>query len=362
MILGNRKLLRVAFIGAFPPPISGNSIHIARLYHHLKEKAHKVQVLDFYGRHTPDDPFDVIRFSGGARSKIWQVLKFLWGLPRDTIVHFHVSAFGRFRWFAPVLLLATPFHKRVITIHSGSFEAEWQNPQNPLKKLYLRLLLSRFDILIVVSQGIKDFVLSLNIQSDRVNVIPAYIKEEVQHEFLPADFETIFKGKTKIITSGYLTPLYNYEILIESIRHLDQEKFHFIFAFYGVYDKQYEKGVVDFLGMYSNVTIYRDLSPQAFLAVLDSSDIYIRTALRDGDSVAVREALALGNKVYATDCVQRPSGCVLFRNAQELIDLLQGWLVEQRAQKNKTTTIDGFQQILTIYESLNGGLNNVASF
>jgi hypothetical protein len=103
------------------------------------------------------------------------------------------------------------------------------------------------------------------------------------------------------------------------------------------------------------------LSPQAFLAVLDSSDIYIRTALRDGDSVAVREALALGNKVYATDCVQRPSGCVLFGNTQELIDLLQGWLVEQHAQKNKNPTMDGFQQILTIYEGLNGGLNNATS-
>lgn len=342
---------QVVIVGAFPPPVSGNSVHIVRLYHRLKEKGHNVQVLDFYGRYAPDDPFDVIRLSGGARSKIWRTLKFLWGLHRDAIIHFHVSAFGKFRWFAPVLLFATLFHKRVITIHSGSFQAEWQKP---IEKLYLGMLLSRFDFLIAVSQEIKDFILSLNIQSDRVFVIPAYLKEEAQREFLPVDFEIIPNKKIKIITSGYLTRLYNYEILIESIQRLDQGKFHFIFAFYGIYDEQYEKEVMDLLSMHLNVTIYRELSPQAFLAALNSSDIYVRTALRDGDSVAIREALDLGNRVYATDCVQRPSGCVLFRNAQELTDQLQDWQIEQYTQKELNPTMDGFQQIQKIYEALIG--------
>jgi len=349
----------VVMIGAFPPPISGNSIHISRLYHLLKEKGYKVKVLDYYGKHAPDDPLGLTRLSGGIWSRVWQTSKFLWGIPRDAIIHFHVSAFERFRWLAPVLLLMTLFHKRVITIHSGSFVAEWRTLLN---KLYLRMILSQFNIVIVVSQEIKDFVLSLNIQSDRVFVIPAYLKEDVKPEYLPVDFITIPNGKIKVITSGYLTRLYHYEILIESIRHLDQEKFHFIFTFYGVYDQQYEKDVMDLLNMHSNVTTYRGLSPQAFLAVLDSSDIYVRTALRDGDSVAIREALALGNSVYATDCVQRPSGCILFGNSQELIEQLQGWPIDQHTQKKTNPIIDGFQQILKLYEGLNGGLNNVASF
>lgn len=350
------SLPQVVLIGAFPPPISGNSVHIARLFKLFKLKGYKVQVLDYYGKQTADDPLEVSRLSGSIWSKGLRALKFFWSIPRDSILHFHVSAFGRFRWFAPVFLLATLRHKRVITIHSGSFVTEWQTL---LKKLYLQMLLSQFEALIVVSQEIKGFVLSLNIQSGRVHVIPAYIREEVQPEFLPVDFGTVPHGKARIVTSGYLTRLYNYEILIECVRHLDQEKFHFIFAFYGEYDDQYEAELMGLLSTHSNVTIYRDLSPKAFLAVLDSSDVYIRTTIRDGDSVAVREALALGNKVYATDCVQRPAGCVVFRDSKELIEQLRGWLGEQHAKTN--SIFDGFQQILELYENLNGELNHASS-
>lgn len=353
---GKHKLVQIVIIGAFPPPISGNGVHISRLYHLLKSKGYKVQIFDYYGKQTLDDPLDVIRLSGGVWSKAWCTLKFLSSIPRDAIIHFHVSAFGRFRMFAPVLLLATLFHKRVITIHSGSFVEEWQAP---FKKLYLRMILSMFNILIVVSREIKEFVLSLNIKPGHIYIIPAYIREDVERDYLPVDFGTIPLEKTKIVTSGYLTRLYNYEILIKSIKHLDQEKFHFIFAFYGQYDDQYEAELMNLIKAYSNVTIYRALSSKEFLAVLDSSDVYVRTALRDGDSVAVREALDLGKVVYATDCVQRPLGCVVFRNTQDLTDQLRIRRFDRQIQK--TLSIDGSQQILDLYESLNGGLLHAAS-
>src|SRR3972149_2441672 len=176
---------QIVLIGAFPPPVSGNSVHIARLYRLLKSRGYKVKVLDYMGKHTPDDPSDVTRLSGRIWAKGLQVLRFMWDAPRDTIMHFHVSALGRFRWFAPMLLLATIGHKRVITIHSGSFMV---GRTKAMQKFYFRMLLSCFDALIAVSGENRDSIISLGIQPNRVSVIPAYIKEEADQRFLPEMF------------------------------------------------------------------------------------------------------------------------------------------------------------------------------
>jgi len=347
---------QVAIVGAFPPPIGGNSVHVARLYSLLEAYGYKVQVLDYMGKRLPDDPVDVIRLSGSVWSKGWQVLRFIWHIPHEAIIHFHVSALARFRWFAPVLLTASLRHKRIITIHSGSFV---EGLRLPWQKQYIRMLLSQFNVLIAVSQEIGDSLLSLGIQSSRIYVIPAYLKEEVDRKYLPATFGSIPQDKVRIVTSGYLTRLYNYESLVDSIRHLDQKKFHFIFAFYNEYDEKYEGELLDLLKGYSNITIYRDLSPQEFLAVLASSHAYVRTALRDGDSVAVREALALGNNVYATDCVQRPEGCVVFRGSPELTEHLLAQPVDQGIQQSRAS--EGAEKILDLYNSLNEGSKPAAS-
>ena len=40
----------------------------------------------------------------------------------------------------------------------------------------------------------------------------------------------------------------------------------------------------------------------------------LSVCITDGDSVSIRECLSMGVPVIASDSVQRPDGCVLFRN------------------------------------------------
>ena len=47
--------------------------------------------------------------------------------------------------------------------------------------------------------------------------------------------------------------------------------------------------------------------------ILKYSNYFIRASITDGDSNAVREALALNNIVFSTDCVKRPKNCILYR-------------------------------------------------
>jgi glycosyltransferase involved in cell wall biosynthesis len=49
-----------------------------------------------------------------------------------------------------------------------------------------------------------------------------------------------------------------------------------------------------------------------FPALLARASLFVRATRTDGDSLSVREALAAGIPVLASDCVKRPEGCILF--------------------------------------------------
>jgi len=50
----------------------------------------------------------------------------------------------------------------------------------------------------------------------------------------------------------------------------------------------------------------------AAVAVLAAADVFVRPTRADGDAVSVREALALGCAVVASEVGHRPPGCLLF--------------------------------------------------
>jgi glycosyltransferase involved in cell wall biosynthesis len=49
-----------------------------------------------------------------------------------------------------------------------------------------------------------------------------------------------------------------------------------------------------------------------FMSLLARSDVFVRTARVDGDSMSVREALALGLPTVASDAAPRPDGVVTY--------------------------------------------------
>ncbi len=66
--------------------------------------------------------------------------------------------------------------------------------------------------------------------------------------------------------------------------------------------------------------------PLPFFEILKFSDCYIRATTTDGDSLSVKEALSIGKPVIASDCVDRPEECTLYKTADT------GALLQQVAQ------------------------------
>ena len=61
-----------------------------------------------------------------------------------------------------------------------------------------------------------------------------------------------------------------------------------------------------------NILILEDTPHPQTLLIIRSSTIFLRPTLYDGDAISVREALALGTPVIASNTDFRPEGTLLF--------------------------------------------------
>jgi len=337
--------VKVILLGVFPPPIGGVAIHVQRFAETLRARGHTVEVLDYPGTDGAAKPAYVVRLPHGALRKLWFIARYARRQPADAVVHFHVAAMGRFRWVAPLLFWCFRRQPKYLTLHSGLLLSArlrgWE-------KAYLRELMGRCRRLIPVNQELADALTALGIASARMAVIPAYIAQTASANAAPAAVAHLDGTPTLVTTSGFLMPLYNFDVLLDILPQLDAARYHFCFAFYGQTDPAYEARILRRLGKFANVTILRDQPSDVFLGLLAASDLYVRTTVTDGDALTIREALDLGIEVFATDCVQRPAACRLFRHddAASLLALF----AQPRAPRSRAQAAGGISNVQRVLE------------
>jgi glycogen synthase len=83
--------------------------------------------------------------------------------------------------------------------------------------------------------------------------------------------------------------------------------------------------------------------------MLQGCDAFVRPTTADGDSVSVREALALGVPCVASDVAPRPAGTVTFPSgdARALVEALSQALVAKPA---RAVSPDAGPVMLSLYE------------
>lgn len=341
-------IMNILIVSPYPPPIGGNSVHVQRLSSLLTASGHFVRVLDYKRRSKSSQP-NVIALSSNPLIKVIDIFALKNSLHQATLIHFHVSALGRFKWAAPFLVLLFHNFPKVITIHSGSFTVKMANA---FWRSYLQYLLAQFQHIITVNEEQAQYLLKLGIANEKVTTIPAFLPQQSNPEVLPHIIKNISEDKLLVLTSGYLTPIYNYDILIDCFTQLDKSRYIFIFACYNETDIAYEQHIYERLAEYPNVIILRDQPPEVFVTIQERCDIYVRTTITDGDSVAIREALQSRKTIFATDCVKRPQGCHLFSSSIELLELFQkhadGTLISELSANISPAF---FENILSVYQS-----------
>jgi glycosyltransferase involved in cell wall biosynthesis len=98
-----------------------------------------------------------------------------------------------------------------------------------------------------------------------------------------------------------------------------------------------------------------DLDHAITVRVLTECWLMLRTTLYDGDSISVREALALGLPVIATDNGMRPEGVKLIPTSDPralLTAASQILAVSEPAPTASTDPVDNIAAVLAVYREL----------
>ena len=352
-------MINIGIVGAYPPPVGGNSIHIKRLNELVSQKKEfQSFVVDPYGTKKDNDSSasggNIYKVGPGGVAAVLKASLVIRKINPD-IIHFHITAMGRFILAGPIFLLVTPRQtKKILTIHSGSFISSFLKFTSLKRKLAISLIKS-FDKIITVNNEIKSFLQDYGCESGDINVIPAFLPPEFIEtpELIKVVKQVIQSKKRIILTSGYGIPLYGFEKIIDAFK---QDKslisnYSLIICAYNTYDEDYLFDIEEKLELIPGSLIIKDLSAEEFSYLLKKSALYIRATDRDGDAVAIREANHYALPVVASDVVCRPEYCHLFdrEDINSLIIAIQNATDSHNTSSSLSdATVGNFEKIITV--------------
>ena len=334
-------MLKVLLIGPFPPPHGGISVHVLTLQRLLQKSGISCRVLNISRGALKSDQYLSIR--GPVH---FMILLARYSLGRWPF-HVHINGHNFKSWIVAFAagLVAGP--GAVLTIHSGMSPAY-------LKDRYSGRLLawmtSRFyRHIIAVNSEIKNVLCSLSVPETRIEILPAFLPSSGAPLELPANFESWSRAHNPVISTAlFFRPEYGFKLLAEAMEELRTKYPRLGCVLMGDGESRPE-------GLPPYMVAIGDLAHESCLAVIARSDIFVRPTFSDGDATSVREAIALGTPVVASDVVIRPAGTVSFKtgDAHDFVSKMDSLLSAPgpRLRVRPEPGFNGIQRLLELYSS-----------
>jgi glycogen synthase len=303
--------LDILLVGPYPPPYGGISTHVQRLAQAIQRAGLTVGVLNhFQGQGT--DPL-VIGELGRHPWRYWRSLR----RARARVVHYHHS-----RWST---LLATAFAlrnsraSRLATIHGQELEP-FLRGRIPGVAQVTRRALRTFDVLIAVSVEIEP---SLRTVGRPVQVTPAYLPPGDEPAQLSPQAAAFLRRGTNLVVAAYRLSvddrgrtIYGLETAVRAFASAARVRPDLQLAIFlasqpdSHRDRELLRNVIAVIDDEHIRTRIGVFSEEPLTAAFEFTSVFLRPTLTDGDSVSIREAMAAGVPVVASDVVRRPSGVV----------------------------------------------------
>ncbi|XXX75091.1 glycosyltransferase family 4 protein [Sorangium sp. So ce134] len=354
---------RLAFVGVYPPPPGGVSVHVLRAAH-LAQGRFDVEVIDGYAPPSlPIAPtaFPVYRCgAGSAPMRLLRVMAHL-GRRRRDLVHFHVSTLRNFATVAIPLFWSLPRGtSKLITVHGGRLISNYERSGAAERRL-VDAVLRRLDHCIAVNEDQARFLERIGVAPRRVSCIPAFLPPTpVPDAGIGAKVESLRKtAGALLLVSGVALRHYGIDVAIDALRLLHREtgaKPGLVVSLYAEHDSAYlaeiERGLAGYGSEHS--LLFRDLGPNDFSYLLGLVDVFLRPTTTDGDAVTVREAGYLRKQIIASDCVARPEGAALFAtgDARSLRRAIERALSDRSYGQASPGSDDNAAKLMAVYERL----------
>jgi glycosyltransferase involved in cell wall biosynthesis len=331
---------RIHLIGGIPEPMGGVTWHVHELATRLHERGWDVDVVDL----RPAEP--KVEHAYPLHPLSWRLV----AQARRGLVHVHVSnptSPARALVLSTIALL----HGRrrcIITVHSGAAPASTRRAARTSRWLLARCIRTWIALSTPLERHFRDDL--------RVGAV----ERAGSHVGSPDGPTTERSGRPqpfRIVTSGYLTPLYQLDEVIAAVVALrpTHPDISLEIVHYGEPEPAYESLVVDLCAEHG-VTLTTGLDHHAFLDLLASAALYVRHTRSDSFGVAVAEALAVGTVVLATSVCDRSDGAIVYdpNGAEDLASRIadvhghyDAHLADLARERSRSDELDRYEAIYT---------------
>jgi len=306
--------MRATLIGHYPPPYGGVATLMRQMEDALTESGWGVSVFNL-GHGNPNGE-NVRNFY--APNRMREVLALWWAFARSrSDIHHYLSSSHRSFWMGATCLFLSWITgcRMVVSFVGGSFP-EFIDELSPFQRWVARRALIMASALIPCNQEMEDCLRAFETGVPIKLITNSFPVCGGQESLLPEDIQSFIDGHSPIIAStGGASLRYGLDVAAKGLdlvrRAHPDVGYVLVMTRFGEpeYEPIYES-LIESLGLRENVLIVRGIP--SFEALLERSDVFLRSSRIDGDSMSVREALALGVPTVASRTAFRPENVLLY--------------------------------------------------
>jgi glycosyltransferase involved in cell wall biosynthesis len=313
--------LDVLILGPVPPPLGGVSAHVDQLGRLLRARGLRVGILDHYGASPGADRHGAGDVVGALRRnpvRYWAAV----GRHRSDVLHLHYS-----HWLSLVAVALRRHGDRrlVVTLH-GHDAVVAVGARHGLRGAVTRWALGRFDEVIAVSREVAAGV-AANVRGRRLHVIPAFLgpppdgharplAPRLEH-FLKDERPTLVASCSRLPPGRGGPDPYGLDTAVEAFGLLAGRHPGLRLALLlgrppsSAAERAYVDGLLARAAGAGGAGRVAVAVGEPLVSAFRHEVILLRPTRSEGDAVSVREALAAGVPVVASDVARRPPGTIV---------------------------------------------------
>jgi glycosyltransferase involved in cell wall biosynthesis len=293
--------LRVALVGPFPPPYGGMAAYFSTLETELRNTGVDCERIEVEHGPPLTRLFSFLRAAARIRRSRASVVHCITGSQPNLVAN-------------GVLLLAAR-GRSVLSIVGGDFagatmRGTWRH--------LIRMVVSRATRIVACNREIEAALLDLGIPAERIlvlsNALP--LAGGPTHGISPDQFERFASQRHPLLIS--VSGWYEHYGSADLLRALSELRNRYPSIGLTLIVKEggdatfasSMRAWIDEQGLRDHVLVLTNVA--SVTELMGRSDVFVRTPHVEGDSISVREALAVGLPVVASDAGFRPDGVVLY--------------------------------------------------
>jgi len=297
--------MRIAYLGAH------GSVHTRRWLSFFAGRGHDVHLLTCGTAGNPAEGYEVHDLGHprpgkvGYLAQIPAARRILLGLRPDVVHAHYATSYG-------ALGLGAGLRPLIVTAHGDDVLVA---PRHPGKRLVVQRVLRRADLVTVPAEHMRDAVIRLRGGSGPPVMVFQYGVETGRLAALADDLRPAEAPRRaaplRIVSARPLLPLYRIDLLLAALSILEQRGVPFVCEILGDGPDRFRLSRIAARAGLTGLVRFRGAVPPAHVEEhVARADVSVSLACRDGASLAVLEAMALGPVLVLSDIpANRPWAC-----------------------------------------------------